>query len=153
MRTLGNILWVIISGLWLAIGFLIAAVLMAITIIGIPFALQAIKLAAFSLWPFGRTVVDRPGASAAASGCGNILWFLLCGWWLALLHIITGLILVIFIITIPFALQNFKLALFALMPFGREVVTIEEAARRRGAGTISPDGLYMWNGTGWVPRS
>ena len=75
--------------------------------------------------------MNRPGASAAKSGCGNILWFVLGGWYMALLHFITGLLLCIFIITIPLAIQNFKLAGLALAPFGKEIVSNDEAQRRR----------------------
>jgi uncharacterized membrane protein YccF (DUF307 family) len=93
--------------------------------------LQAFKLAGFALWPFGRTAVARPGASAARSGCGNVLWFILGGWYMALIHFITALLLCIFIITFPFAIQDFKLAGLALAPFGKEIVSNAEAQRRR----------------------
>ena len=126
MRLIGNILWFVLAGLWLAIGYLVAALVMFILIITIPFGLQALKLAAFALWPFGSTVVKRPDAGAP-SFIGNILWLILAGWWLAIGHLVTGIVLCITIIGIPLGLGNFKLIPISLWPFGREIVPIEEA--------------------------
>jgi uncharacterized membrane protein YccF (DUF307 family) len=131
VKIVANIIWLVFAGIWLFLGYVISGILNCIFIITIPFGIQAFKLAGFALWPFGRTAVNRPGASAAKSGCGNILWFVLGGWYLALLHFITGLLLCIFIITIPLAIQNFKLAGLALAPFGKEIVSNDEAQRRR----------------------
>ena len=99
---------------------------MFILIITIPFALQALKLATFAFWPFGRTLVKRPDAGAP-SVIGNVLWLLLAGWWLALGHLITGALLCLTIIGIPLGLGNFKLIPVSLWPFGREIVPIEDA--------------------------
>jgi uncharacterized membrane protein YccF (DUF307 family) len=126
VRLIGNILWFVLAGLWLAIGYLFAALVMFILIITIPFALQAVKLAVFALWPFGRTVLKRPDAGAP-SLIGNILWLILAGWWLAIGHLVTGILLCITIIGIPLGLGNFKLIPISLWPFGREIVAIEEA--------------------------
>jgi uncharacterized membrane protein YccF (DUF307 family) len=126
MRLIGNVLWFVLAGLWLAIGYLFAALVMFILIITIPFALQAVKLAVFALWPFGRTVVQRSDAGAP-SLIGNILWLILAGWWLAIGHLVTGILLCITIIGIPLGLGNFKLIPISLWPFGREIVPIEEA--------------------------
>jgi uncharacterized membrane protein YccF (DUF307 family) len=126
MRLIGNILWFVLAGLWLAIGYAAAALVMFILIITIPFGLQALKLAVFALWPFGRTAVKRPDAGAP-SLIGNILWLVLAGWWLALGHIVTGILLCLTIIGIPLGLGNFKLIPISLWPFGREIVPIEEA--------------------------
>jgi uncharacterized membrane protein YccF (DUF307 family) len=131
VKTLGNIIWFVLAGLWLFIGYIVAGIINCIFIITIPFGVQSFKLAMFVIWPFGRTVSDRPGASALKSGCGNILWFVLGGWYMALLHFITGALLCIPIITIPLAIQNFKLAGLALAPFGKEIVSNAEAQRRR----------------------
>ena len=128
MKIAGNIIWLVLAGFWLCIGYLIAGVLNCVFIITIPFGIQSFKLAGFALWPFGRTVADRPGASSLKSGCGNILWFVLGGWYMALMHFVTGLLLCIPIITIPLAIQDFKLAGLALAPFGKEIVE-----SRRGA--------------------
>jgi uncharacterized membrane protein YccF (DUF307 family) len=110
MKTFANILWLLFAGIWLFIGYVFAAVVMSLLIITIPFAIQTLKLAMFVIWPFGRTIVDRPGASVAASGCANVIWFIFGGWYIALIHVVTGLLLCIPIITIPFAVQNFKLS-------------------------------------------
>ena len=131
MRLVLNILWFVLCGLWMAIGYLLAALLCFITIIGIPFGIAALRIARFALWPFGRTLVKRPGAGVA-SGLGNVIWLILCGWWLALGHVITGVALCVTIIGIPLGLANFKLVPVSLLPLGRDVVTIEEA-RRLGA--------------------
>jgi uncharacterized membrane protein YccF (DUF307 family) len=133
MKVLGNIIWLILAGIWLFIVYLIAGILNCVTVIGIPFGIQAFKIAGFVIWPFGRTVADRPGASALKSGCGNIIWFVLGGWYTALTHFITGILLCIPVITIPLAVQNFKLAGLALAPFGKEIVSNAEAQRRRDA--------------------
>jgi uncharacterized membrane protein YccF (DUF307 family) len=131
MRLVLNILWFVLCGFWMAIGYVLAALLCFITIIGIPFGIAALRIALFALWPFGRTLVKKPGAGAA-SGIGNVIWLIFCGWWLALGHIITGVALCITLIGIPLGLANFKLVPVSLLPLGRDVVTIEEA-RRLGA--------------------
>jgi uncharacterized membrane protein YccF (DUF307 family) len=128
MRLLLNILLFVLCGLWMAIGYAIAALICFILIITIPFGVASLRIALFALWPFGRTVVKRPGAGAG-SAIGNVIWFVLCGWWLALGHIITGALLCLTIIGIPFGIANFKLIPVSLLPFGRDVVTIEQAAR------------------------
>ena len=125
MRILLNIIWLVFSGLWLAIGYALAGVIMCILIITIPFGIQAFKLAGYSFWPFGRTVVKTPGAGGG-SVIGNILWVLLCGWWLALLHLVAAVALAITIIGIPLAIGNVKLVPLALWPFGREIVPADE---------------------------
>ena len=124
MRTIGNILWLVLAGFWLAVGYAIAGVILFVTIIGIPFGVQSFKLAGYSLWPFGRVVVQDPDASMALGCVGNVLWLVLAGWWLAIGHVVTGLALCLTIIGIPLGVANFKLALLALAPFGKEVVGI-----------------------------
>jgi uncharacterized membrane protein YccF (DUF307 family) len=121
MRVLLNIIWLVFAGFWTAIGYLIAAILMFILIITIPFGIQAVKLAGYSLWPFGRAVIKKPSAGVG-SVIGNVLWVVFCGWWLALVHLITGILLALTIIGIPLALANFKLVPVAFWPFGREIV-------------------------------
>ncbi len=128
MRLILNIIWLIFGGLWLALGYLLAALICFVLIITIPFGIASLRIAAFALWPFGRTVVRRPTAGAA-SAIGNVIWLLLCGWWLALGHVITGVALCITIIGIPFGIANFKLIPVSLLPLGRDIVTIEEANR------------------------
>jgi uncharacterized membrane protein YccF (DUF307 family) len=110
----------------MAIGYALAALLCFILIITIPFGVAALRIAIFALWPFGKTVVKRTDAGVGA-GIGNVIWFLLCGWWLALGHLITGIALCISIIGIPLGLANFKLIPISLLPLGREIVSIDEA--------------------------
>ena len=129
MKTVLNILWLLLAGIWLAIGYFVAALFMAITIIGIPFAKQALKLGGYAFWPFGRTLVQSPTRHKAISVIGNILWFVLAGWWLALLHLLTGILLCLTIIGIPLGLGSFKMAGAALVPFGRQVVRLDELAQ------------------------
>ncbi len=127
MRTIGNILWLVLAGFWLAVSYAIAGLLLCITIIGIPFGVQSFKLAGYSLWPFGRVVVQDPESGAA--GCiGNVLWLVLAGWWLALGHVFTGALLCLTIIGIPLGVANFKLALLSLVPFGKRIVDIDRVA-------------------------
>ena len=122
MRTIGNILWFVLAGLWMAIGYVLAGVVQCITIIGIPFGLQSFKLAGYALWPFGRVVVQRMDRSSTVSCLGNVIWLLLGGLWLALGHVVTGVLLCITIIGIPFGIASFKLAGLALVPFGKQIV-------------------------------
>jgi uncharacterized membrane protein YccF (DUF307 family) len=126
VKTLGNILWLVLAGIWLAIGYTVAGLLMCITIIGIPFGIQAFKLAGFVLWPFGRTVVAKPEALGVLDIIFNVLWLFLVGWELFLVSIAAGILLCITIIGIPFGIQAFKLSLLALWPFGRIVVPEDE---------------------------
>ena len=122
MRTIGNILWIIFAGIWLAIGYAIAGFLMCLTIIGIPFGIQAFKLAGFSLWPFGRTVVPDGDDGGCLQLGANIVWLILFGWEIFLAHLVAGVLLCITIIGIPFGIQAFKLSVLALWPFGRTIV-------------------------------
>ncbi len=124
MSLLLNVLWIIFGGLHMAIAWLIAALIMVITIIGIPWARAAVTIALYTLLPFGHTVVDRKtGIGSGFFGfVGNLIWLVLAGWWLALLHVLTALVLAITIIGIPFAWAHLKLAGVSLWPIGKEVV-------------------------------
>jgi uncharacterized membrane protein YccF (DUF307 family) len=126
MRLILNIIWFVFGGLWLAIGYTFAALICFILIITIPFGIAALRIAIFALWPFGKTVVKRADAGVGA-GIGNVIWLILCGWWLALGHVITGVLQCITIIGIPLGLANFKLIPISLLPLGREIVSVEEA--------------------------
>jgi uncharacterized membrane protein YccF (DUF307 family) len=99
----------------------VAGAVLCITIIGIPFGIQAFKLAAFSLWPFGRHVVRRP-TGGCFEAVFNVVWLVFFGWWIFLAHLLAGTLLCITIIGIPFGIQAFKLSGLALLPFGREIV-------------------------------
>ena len=144
MRVLLNIIWLVLSGVWLAILYVLAGVLACVLVVTIPFGVQAFKMAGYALWPFGRTVVKKPTAGAP-SVVGNVLWLLLIGWWLALGHIITAFLLAITIIGIPLALGNLKMVPISLWPFGREIVPVAEVEAAlaqyrtdRGAAVIPP---------------
>jgi uncharacterized membrane protein YccF (DUF307 family) len=132
VRTVLNVLWLVLSGLWLAIGYAVAGVIMCLLIITIPFGVAAFRLAAYVLWPFGRTVVRRPDAGAP-SVIGNVLWFLLIGLWMAIAHLILGILLCLTIIGIPLGLGNFKLAAVAIAPLGKEIVSTSDARGLAGA--------------------
>jgi uncharacterized membrane protein YccF (DUF307 family) len=129
-----NILWVVTGGLWMAAGWLVAAVIMAITIVGLPWARAAFNIASYTFLPFGRVALSRDevaGAEDLGTGpfgvLGNVIWLLLAGWWLALGHVITAIGLAITIIGLPFAWAHLKLALMSLWPIGRTIVSVEEA--------------------------
>jgi uncharacterized membrane protein YccF (DUF307 family) len=121
VRLLLNLIWLVLAGFWLALGYLFAALICFVLIITIPFGVAAMRIALYTLWPFGRTVVRKPTAGAG-SLIGNIIWILLCGWWLVLGHLITGIALCVTIIGIPLGLANFKLIPVSLAPFGAEIV-------------------------------
>ncbi len=121
MKTIGNILWLILCGIWMSIIYFIAGVVGIIFIVTIPFGLQSFKLSNYVLWPFGRTVVRREGSSDFWTLLGNVIWILLEGWWLALLHLGIALLFFITIIGIPFGIANVKMARLALLPFGMRV--------------------------------
>jgi uncharacterized membrane protein YccF (DUF307 family) len=128
VRTIGNVLWFLLAGVWLAIGYVVAGLIAFVLIITIPFGIAAFRLAGFVVWPFGRTAVWRRQAGAW-SLIGNVVWVLLLGWELALLHLIAGLILCVTIIGIPFGIACWKMVPLALLPLGREVVPIDQADR------------------------
>ena len=124
-----NILWVVLGGAWMAFGWLIAAVIMAITIVGLPWARAAFNIAAYTFFPFGFRAVSRDvhtGQEDIGTGplgvIGNIIWLVLAGWWLALGHVVTAVLLAVTIIGIPFAWAHLKLAGIALWPIGKIIV-------------------------------
>lgn len=122
MKILGNIIWLVFGGFITAIEYIISSVLLCITIIGIPFGLQTLKLAEMALWPFGKTIKYKKGAPGCLSTFMNLFWLIFGGIWICLTHLAFGILLCITIIGIPFGVQHFKLASLALTPFGREVV-------------------------------
>lgn len=121
-RVILNLIWLVFAGVELAVGYVIGGLVMMVTIIGIPFGIQAFKLAGFTLWPFGRAVVPDPDKSGVFTGVGNFLWVILVGWWLALAHFIFGILMCLTIIGIPMGVASFKMAGLALVPFGRKIV-------------------------------
>ena len=134
MRLILNVIWLVLAGVWLALGYLLAAILLAITIIGLPFAKQSLKLAGYALWPFGRTLVQSRTRHKSVSVVGNVLWFVLAGWWLALEHLFVGIALCLTIIGIPLGIGAFKMAGAALVPFGREIVELNGRESLSAAG-------------------
>ena len=121
MKSLGNIIWLILGGLLIAIIYFAVGLLMCITIIGIPFGIQLFKLGGYALWPFGHELVNGPGEPGSLSIVMNLIWILL-GWWeIALIHLFFGLLLCVTIIGIPWGLQHFKMALNAIFPFGKTI--------------------------------
>jgi uncharacterized membrane protein YccF (DUF307 family) len=136
-----NVLWMIFGGLWMAAGWLFAALIMAISIIGLPWARAAFNIASYALLPFGRKAVSRAeflGTEDIGTGpfglLGNIVWLVFAGWWLALGHLITAILLAITIIGIPFAWAHLKLAGIALWPIGKMIVEADEVPLRYGRG-------------------
>lgn len=126
LRLIGNVLWLLIAGWSMFLAYLVAGLLLCITIIGIPFGVASFRLAFFVIWPFGRVAVHDPNRVPGVSAIANLLWFVLAGWWLALGHLLTGLILCVTIIGIPFGIQSFKLAGLALAPLAREIVASDD---------------------------
>ncbi|GAA2669159.1 MULTISPECIES: YccF domain-containing protein [Actinoplanes] len=125
VRFLLNVLWFIFGGgFFLAIGYGFAALICFALVVTIPFGVAAGRLALYSLWPFGRTVVSDPGIGVG-SGLGNILWMVLFGWWIALGHLLAGIAQCVTIIGIPFGIANFKLVPVAFWPLGRTVVDLD----------------------------
>jgi uncharacterized membrane protein YccF (DUF307 family) len=136
VRLLLNLVWLVFGGLVMALGYAIAALVMLILIITIPFGIAAGRMALFCLWPFGRTLVRRADAGVAST-IGNVIWFVLAGWWLALGHLITGVLMCVTIIGIPLGLANFKLIPVSLTPLGRDIVDIDQARRMGAAGAVT----------------
>jgi len=126
MRLALNIIWVVFAGLWLALLYVVAAIVMFVGIITIPFGIASLRIAGYALWPFGSTVVQRDDAGVAST-IGHVLWVLICGWWLALAHLVTGVLQCLTIIGIPLGIANVKLVPVAFWPLGREIVSVEEA--------------------------
>ena len=122
MNTLGNLIWLIFGGFFAALGYLIGGLVLCATIIGIPFGLQCFKLASFVLWPFGRMAVNTSSSSGCLTLVLNLIWLVCGGIWVAIGHIVFGLLLAITVIGLPFARQHFKLIEVSLMPFGKTIV-------------------------------
>jgi uncharacterized membrane protein YccF (DUF307 family) len=121
MTTLLNVIWLVFAGIWLAIGYCIAGVIACLLIITIPFGIASFRIANYVLWPFGRTIVPKPTAGVMST-IGNIIWFVVAGWWLALEHLVTGIALCLTIIGIPLGIASFKLIPVSLVPLGKEIV-------------------------------
>lgn len=141
MKVLLNVVWLVLCGVWMAIGYLLAGVICCILIITIPFGIASFRIAGYALWPFGRTLVRKPTAGLS-SAIGNVLWVIVAGWWLAIGHLVTGALLCITIIGIPLGIANFKLIPVSLLPLGRDIVPTgyvhEDRARARPRAARGP---------------
>ena len=123
MRLILNVIWLVLAGFWMAVGYAVAGLICCVLIITIPWGIASFRIANYALWPFGREVVDKPGAGAG-SLLGNIIWIIVAGLWLAIGHIVTGIALCVTIIGIPLGLANFKLVKVSLVPLGKEIVEV-----------------------------
>ena len=125
MRFLLNVIWLVLCGIWMAIGYAVAGVICCILIITIPFGVASFRIGAYALWPFGRTVIRQPTAGFW-SALGNVIWVLVAGIWLAIGHVVTGIALCVTIIGIPLGIANFKMIPVSLLPLGRQIVRTDE---------------------------
>ncbi|MFN8196708.1 MAG: YccF domain-containing protein [Nakamurella multipartita] len=123
MRFLLNVIWLVLCGFWMFLAYIVTGIIACILIITIPFGIASFRIAGFALWPFGRTMVNRPDAGSP-SFIGNVIWFIVAGLWLAIGHLITGLALCITIIGIPLAVANFKLIPVSMAPLGKQIVPL-----------------------------
>jgi len=121
VTSLLNVIWLVLAGFWLALGYVVAGVVSVVLIVTIPFGIASFRMASYALWPFGRTVVDKPGAGAW-SAIGNVVWILVAGWWLALEHLVTGVLLCLTIVGIPLGVGSFKMIPVSLVPLGKDIV-------------------------------
>lgn len=121
VRTLLNIIWLVLSGFWLFLGYVAVGVVLCVLILTIPWGIASFRIGAYALWPFGRTIVAKPTAGVG-SFLGNVVWVVLAGWWLALAHIVSGVLLCLTIIGIPLGIADFKMVPISLMPLGKEIV-------------------------------
>ena len=128
MRLILNVIWLVFGGLWLALGYLLAALICFLLIVTIPFGFAALRIASYTLWPFGRTIVNKPGAGDGAL-VGNVIWIVLCGLWLAIGHLTTAIAMAATIVGIPLALANLKLIPVSLVPLGKEIVPVDSSTR------------------------
>ncbi|HEY7042440.1 MAG TPA: YccF domain-containing protein [Nocardioidaceae bacterium] len=125
MRVLLNIIWLLLCGIWMAVGYAVAGIICCILIIPIPFGIAAFRIANYALWPFGRTVVRRDTAGVG-SAIGNVVWIVVAGIWLAIGHVLTGILLCLTIIGIPLGVANFKMVPISLLPLGSEIVDVDD---------------------------
>jgi uncharacterized membrane protein YccF (DUF307 family) len=129
MRLLLNIIWVVFGGLWMALGYLLAALVSFLLIITIPFGFASLRIASYALWPFGRKIVDKPNAGTPTL-IGNVMWVVLAGFWLALGHLVSAATTAITFVGIPLALAHLKLIPVSLMPLGKEIVPVGSSAHQ-----------------------
>ncbi|QIM21197.1 YccF domain-containing protein [Phycicoccus sp. HDW14] len=121
MRTLLNVIWFVFGGFWLALGYAFAGLVLCVLVVTFPLGVASFRMASYALWPFGRAVVEKPGAGAG-SAVLNVVWIVLAGWWLALGHLLTAVAQAVTIIGIPLAVANLKMLPVSLVPYGKEIV-------------------------------
>jgi uncharacterized membrane protein YccF (DUF307 family) len=121
VRTVLNIVWFVLSGFWLWLAYMLAGVICCLLIVTIPWGIASFRMANYAAWPFGREVVEKPNSGIFAL-LGNVIWFVVAGWWLALTHIVTGVALCLTVVGIPLGIANFKLLTVTLMPLGKQIV-------------------------------
>jgi uncharacterized membrane protein YccF (DUF307 family) len=122
MKTLLNIIWLVFGGFWLALGYFTAGIICCVLIVTIPWGIASFRIASYTLWPFGRTVVDKPGSANVFTLLGNVIWLLVAGIWIAIGHVVTAVAMAVTIIGIPLAVANLKLIPVSLMPLGKQIV-------------------------------
>ena len=133
MRLILNVIWLLFGGLWLALGYVLAALICFLLIVTIPFGFASLRIASYALWPFGRTIVDKPGVRTGAL-VGNVVWILVCGIWLAIGHLMSAVAMAVTIIGLPLALANLKLIPVSLVPLGKEIVPVDHPMPWAGSG-------------------
>ncbi|MFI5084963.1 MAG: YccF domain-containing protein [Actinomycetales bacterium] len=122
MKTILNLIWLLFGGLWLALGYAVAGLVCCLLIVTIPWGIASFRIAGYALWPFGRSVVDKPGGAGVFSMLGNIIWLLVAGIWIAIGHVLTAVAMAVTIVGIPLAIANLKLIPVSLMPLGKVIV-------------------------------
>ena len=135
MRLILNVIWLLFGGLWLALGYVLAALICFLLIVTIPFGFASLRIASYALWPFGRTIVDKPGVRTGAL-IGNVIWILVCGIWLAIGHLVSAVAMALTVVGIPLALANLKLIPVSLVPMGKEIVPVHQQAPSARLGTV-----------------
>ncbi|OBF79834.1 hypothetical protein A5791_10110 [Mycobacterium sp. 852002-51163_SCH5372311] len=128
MHLILNVIWLVFGGLWMALGYLIAAIVSFLLIVTIPFGFASLRIASYALWPFGRTIVDKPSAGTLTL-IGNVIWVLLFGLWLAIGHLVSAAAMAVTVVGIPLALAQLKLIPVSLLPLGKEIVPVGASAR------------------------
>ncbi|MBE0009118.1 MULTISPECIES: YccF domain-containing protein [unclassified Arthrobacter] len=122
MNAILNVIWLIFGGIWLALGYVLAGVICCLLIVTIPFGIASFRIAAYAIWPFGRTIVDRGGRASTLSSIGNVIWLIVAGIWLAIGHVLTAIPMFVSIIGIPLGIANLKMIPVSLTPLGKEIV-------------------------------
>ena len=131
VKLLLNLIWLVFGGLWLALGYVLAGIICCVLVVTIPFGVASFRMASYALWPFGRTIVDRPTAGAMST-IGNVIWILVAGWWLVLGHVTTAFAQAITIVGIPLAIANLKMIPVSLVPLGKEIVPTDRSLAAYG---------------------